>query len=213
MLVRADPQTDSISLLSFPRDLVGRDPLPGRHAVHGKINAGVRRLRRAGRAPDGEGAHRPPDQLPDHGQLPRLPADRRPASAASGSTSTAATSTTAAARFGYATIDLQPGYQQLTGRQALVVRPLPPHGLRPLPRRAPAAVRARVQEPDAGASFGLTTLLKLVNTITKQRGGRAGRRQPTSTATPSSPMRGSRTSSRAGASSRRASRASRASPS
>ena len=47
-------------------------------------------------------------------------------------------------------IDLQPGYQELTGRQALV-RPLPAHRLRPLPNRAPAAVHAR----DQGAALEL----------------------------------------------------------
>ncbi len=47
----------------------------------------------------------------------------------------------------YAAIDLQPGYQKLSGLQALRVRALPPPRLRLHPHRAPAGVRARVQAP------------------------------------------------------------------
>ena len=47
----------------------------------------------------------------------------------------------------YSEINLQPGYQKLSGLQALAVRPLPPSRLRLHPHRAPAGVRARVQAP------------------------------------------------------------------
>ena len=45
----------------------------------------------------------------------------------------------------YANINIQPGYQLLTGEQALDVRPLPAHRRRLPPDRAPAGVRARAQ--------------------------------------------------------------------
>ena len=45
----------------------------------------------------------------------------------------------------YANINLQPGYQRLDGPAGARLRPLPAHGLRPLPRRAAAGVRARDQ--------------------------------------------------------------------
>ena len=46
---------------------------------------------------------------------------------------------------GYATINLQPGYQKLNGYQALDVRPLPAHGQRPLPQRSPAELRPGIE--------------------------------------------------------------------
>ena len=76
MLVRADPATDSISLLSFPRDMRVEIRCPRADAVLRQDQRRLRQLRPAGLAPDGQGAHRRPDQLPHHGQLPRLPSDR-----------------------------------------------------------------------------------------------------------------------------------------
>ena len=64
----------------------------------------------------------------------------------------------------YANIDLQPGYQLLNGKHALAVRPLPPHRLRPLPARAPAAVRSAMRQR-AADSLGPTSLVRIVNTI------------------------------------------------
>ena len=53
--------------------------LPGRDAGPRPHQLGVRALRLEGHARDGPQADGHPDQLPDHGQLPRLPADRRQA--------------------------------------------------------------------------------------------------------------------------------------
>ena len=77
MLVRADPDTKSVSLLSFPRDLYRPDPLPRPVAVRRPHQQRLRDVRHQGHARDGPEADRPPDQLPDHGQLPRLPPARQ----------------------------------------------------------------------------------------------------------------------------------------
>ena len=53
MLVRADPETKSISLLSFPRDLYRRDPLPGQGDVQRAHQRRLRGVRHEGHARDG----------------------------------------------------------------------------------------------------------------------------------------------------------------
>ena len=55
MLLRADPDTKSVSMLSFPRDMIVDDPLPGQPIFTGKINAayatcGAKGTRADGRA-------------------------------------------------------------------------------------------------------------------------------------------------------------------
>ena len=149
MLLRADPTTKSISMLSFPArpdhaDLVRR----ASHLPSGS----TRHMRSAAR----EGA------LDTVKKLTGLPinylitvnfkgfieivdrvdgvwidVDRRYFNRNVGTAGT-----------NYSNIDLRPGYQRLKGRDALVVRPLPAHGLRPLPARAPAAVREGAEAAD-----------------------------------------------------------------
>ena len=53
MLLRADPQTNTISMLSFPRDLIVDDPLSGRTCVTATRSTRRTRLRRQGDARDG----------------------------------------------------------------------------------------------------------------------------------------------------------------
>ena len=91
MLIRADPRTKTISLLSLNRDLQAEIRCPGKSPYVGKINSAYTYCGRAGDAADRSRAHGPGHQLPDHRRLPRLQADRRPARRASTSTSTAAT--------------------------------------------------------------------------------------------------------------------------
>ena len=79
MLVRADPGEKTISLLSFPRDLNVPIDCPGQAPFVAKINAAYADLRRVGYARDRPRADGAADQLPHHGQLPRLPAARRQA--------------------------------------------------------------------------------------------------------------------------------------
>ena len=95
MLLRADPKKDTVTLLSFPRDLIVRHPrLRGPPGLDGEDQRGLRLLRPARHALDGEGADRGPDQLHDHGQLQGVHRASWTSSTASTSTSTAATSTT-----------------------------------------------------------------------------------------------------------------------
>ena len=56
--------------------------------------------------------------------------------------------------FGYATINLEPGYQELLGRSGARLRALPPHRLRSLPRRTPAAVREGDEVPARAQLLG-----------------------------------------------------------
>jgi LCP family protein required for cell wall assembly len=118
MLVRADPQTDAISLLSFPRDMRVEIRCPGRLPFTGRINEAYVTCEEHGAlqtvkaltglqvnyliAVNFRGFVRLVDRL---GGM-WLDVDRRYFNDRSGPS-------------GYATIDLQPGYQQVTGRQAL----------------------------------------------------------------------------------------------
>ena len=58
MLVRADPDTKSISMMSFPRDLFVADPLPGQGAVRRADQQRLRHVRDEGDARDGPQADR-----------------------------------------------------------------------------------------------------------------------------------------------------------
>ena len=78
MLVRADPETDSISLLSFPRDMRVEVPCPNWTPDFDKINAAYGRVDHRARCRP-SAAYRRTDQLPHHRELPRLSPDRRPA--------------------------------------------------------------------------------------------------------------------------------------
>ena len=97
-------------------------PLPGTAGLLREDQLGLRGLRREGNRADGQRHDRPADQLPDHGQLPRVQADRQHGSAGVWIdvdrryfNDNAGLSPT----FGYAKINLQPGYQLLTGGSAL----------------------------------------------------------------------------------------------
>jgi LCP family protein required for cell wall assembly len=176
MLVRADPETDAISMLSFPRDMLVEIRCPGRASYTARINQAYADCEEQGalqtvKAVTGldvnylisvnfGGFVRLVDRLGGAW----IDVDRRYFNDRGGPT-------------GYATIDLQPGYQQLSGRQALsYVRYR--HTDSDLYRVARQqqfvkAFKSKVQE-----DFGLGTLLKVVNTITEnvevaQGGGRA----------------------------------------
>ncbi len=118
MLVRADPESDSISLLSFPRDMQAEIRCPGRGAFVDRIaNAysfcGPQGSLQTVKALTGVPVNylitvnfRGFRQLVDRLGGAWIDVDRRYFNDRSGP-------------FGYATIDLQPGYRELTGRQAL----------------------------------------------------------------------------------------------
>jgi LCP family protein required for cell wall assembly len=118
MLVRADPDAESISLLSFPRDLSVDVHCPGRTQYTGKINAAyatcgeqgtLETVRSLTGVPvnylitvDFRGFHQLVDRL---GGI-WMDVDRRYFNDRGGP-------------YGYAKINLQPGYQKLTGYKAL----------------------------------------------------------------------------------------------
>ena len=119
------------------------DPLPGRHrrTSTGSTPPTASAARRLAR--DREAADRPPDQLPRHRRLPRLHAGRRQDRRRLDRR-----------RPPLLQRQRRRGRDELRGdrpparlpeaerRGGARVRPLPPHRLRPLPDRAPAAVRA-----------------------------------------------------------------------
>jgi LCP family protein required for cell wall assembly len=175
MLVRADPTTDSISLLSFPRDMLVEVRCPGRTAYIDRINQAYADCEEQGalqtvKAVTGLqinylitvnfGGFR---KLVDRMGGVWLDVDRRYFNDRGGPG-------------GYATIDLQPGYQQLSGRQALsYVRYR--HTDSDLYRVARQQQFVKAFKSQVQSDFGLGAALKLVKTITEhvevaQGGGR-----------------------------------------
>ena len=141
MLLRADPQKKVISMMSFPRDLVVRHSrLCGPAPFTGRINEAYTYCGPRGTLKTVKDLTGIPinyiitvnfigfrDIVDDLGGV-YMDVDHRYFNDNSNGEN-------------YATIDLHSGYQHLTGKQALDYAPLPPHGLRPLPRRPPAELR------------------------------------------------------------------------
>ena len=88
ILIRADPQTKSLSMLSFPRDLIATLKCPGHPDLSRPDQRRFLRVRDAWRRRDGAGPHGAPDQLFRHGQLHAASMISSTTSAGSGSTST-----------------------------------------------------------------------------------------------------------------------------
>ena len=164
MLVRADPATDSISLLSFPRDMVVEVRCPGRAPYVDRINAAYANCGPQGSLETVKALTGIPvnylitvnfrgfRQIVDRLGGAWIDVDRRYFNDRGGPS-------------GYAKIDLRPGYQKLSGRRALdYVRYR--HTDSDLYRVARQqqfvkAFKAQVQE-----SFGPTSLPKVVDAIT-----------------------------------------------
>ena len=164
MLLRADPASDSISLLSFPRDMRVEIRCPGKTPFFDKINAAYSYCGPQGSLQTVRGLtgvqinylitvnFRGFRQIVDRLDGAWIDVDRRYFNDHSGPS-------------GYATINLRPGYQQLTGRQTLdYVRFR--HTDSDLYRVARQqqfvkALKGQIQE-----SFGPTALPKVVNAIT-----------------------------------------------
>ena len=164
MLVRADPSTDSISLLSFPRDMRVEIRCPGRTSFFDKINAAYATCGPQGslqtiRALTGVQIHylitvnfRGFRQIVDRQGGAWIDVDRRYFNDRGGP-------------FGYATINLRPGYQQLTGRQTLdYVRYR--HTDSDLYRVARQQQFVKAFKGQIQEGFGPTSLPKVVNAIT-----------------------------------------------
>jgi LCP family protein required for cell wall assembly len=166
MLVRADPQTESISLLSFPRDMSVEVRCPGRLPFTDKINAAYATCGPQGslqtvRALTGVQINylitvnfRGFRQIVDRLGGAWIDVDRRYFNDRGGSCFEC-----------YATIDLQPGYQQLSGRQALsyVRYRHTDSDLYRVARQQQFVKSFKSQIQDA---FGPTSLPKIVNAIT-----------------------------------------------
>jgi LCP family protein required for cell wall assembly len=177
MLVRADPRTKSISLLSFPRDLIVDVTCAGKAPYRGKINEAYSLCGTAGtlqtvRNLTGLSIHylvtvnfRGFRQVVDSLGGVWMDVDRRYYNDRGGPG-------------GYATINLQPGYQQLTGYQALdfVRYRHTDSDLYRLVRQQlfVRALKAQVKDQLSGTSLALT-VPRLVSAITKNvevgRGG------------------------------------------
>jgi LCP family protein required for cell wall assembly len=185
MLIRADPVTNTISMLSFPRDLLvplycpGKGGGPAVAQGTGRINSAYAYCGLGGALE----TVRHLTNLPINYLIPInflgfigvvnklggvwLDVDRRYYNKNVGTTST-----------DYANIDLQPGYQHLTGKQALdfVRFRHTDSDLFRLARQQQFVGAARQQ---VAKSLGLSTVLGIINTVTQnhymevERGGRS----------------------------------------
>jgi LCP family protein required for cell wall assembly len=165
MLVRADPETKSVSMLSFPRDLFVEIHCPGRPAFGARINnayanCGTKGTLETVRELTGLPINylitvnfRGFRQLVDAIGGVWLDVDRRYFNSRGGD-------------FGYATINLFPGYQKLGGYQALdFVRYR--HTDSDLYRVARQQLFVRAFKDQIKASTGLLDLPKVIKTITR----------------------------------------------
>jgi LCP family protein required for cell wall assembly len=165
MLVRADPQTDSVSLLSFPRDLIVDVVCPGRQTYRGRINeayseCGTKGTLETVRELTGVPINylitvnfRGFRQLVDAFGGIWMDVDRRYFNDRGGPG-------------GYATINLFPGYQKLTGYQALdFVRYR--HTDSDLYRLARQQLFVRNFKSQIRSEFSATTLPRVISTITR----------------------------------------------
>ena len=210
MLVRAEPERETISLLSFPRDLRAEIVCPGQATYVTKINAAYADCGSRGTLETVRKLTGVADQLPDHRQLPRLHAGgrqarrhldgRRPPLLQQPQRPLPVRDDQPAARL--------PEAERLPGAR---LRPLPPHGQRPLPQRAPAELRARLQGPGA-LELLAHQAAEGDQGADEQHRGRARAAATTSARRRCSRTRCSPTRCRRATSSSRGSRASRATP-
>ena len=165
MLVRADPETKSISMMSFPRDLFVQIHCPGRAPFGARINNAYATCGTKGTLETVKKLTGVPvnylitvnfrgfRQLVDATGGVWMDVDRRYFNDRSGD-------------FGYATINLFPGYQKLGGYQALdFVRYR--HTDSDLYRVARQQLFVRAFKDQVKSSTGLLDLPKVIKTITK----------------------------------------------
>jgi LCP family protein required for cell wall assembly len=165
MLARADPDTESISLLSFPRDMKVEIHCPGRLPFTDRINAAYATCGPQGSLQTVKALTGLPInylvtvnflgfvQIVDRLGGAWIDVDRRYFNDRGGP-------------YGYATIDLQPGYQLLDGRDTLdYVRYR--HTDSDLYRVARQQQFVKSFKNQIRDNFGITSLPKVVNAITK----------------------------------------------
>jgi LCP family protein required for cell wall assembly len=165
MLMRADPDAETISLLPLPRDLLVEVRCPGRGTYVDRINAAYAECGPEGSLETVKALTGLPvnylvtvnfrgfRQIVDRLGGVWMDVDRRYFNDRGGPT-------------GYATINLQPGYQRLTGWKALdFVRFR--HTDSDIHRNARQQLFVRALKEQIDSAFSVTTLPKLVNAITK----------------------------------------------
>lgn len=168
MLVRADPQTETITMLSFPRDLVVEIRCPGGISYRGRINAAYAECGSKGTLETVKGLTALPinylitvdfrgfTQIVDRLGGVWIDVDRRYFNDNRG----------VAPGFTYATINLFPGYQKLSGSQALdYVRYR--HTDSDLYRIARQQAFVKGFKEAVASSFAPTSLPKIIGTITR----------------------------------------------
>ena len=207
MLIRTGPrEEDGLDDVLPPRP-AGQRALPGTAGLLGEDQFGLRGVRGEGDRPDGQRHDRPADQLPDHGQLPGVQADRQQAR---GRLDRRRSPVLQRQCRSFADVRLRedqpaarlPAAQR---RQRPRLRPLSPHRLRPVPRRPPAAVREGDEVP-VHPQLQRAEGAEDRRDADQEHRGRRGPRKRRSRAAPSSAMRSSRTTCRRATSSRRRSR-------
>jgi LCP family protein required for cell wall assembly len=165
MLMRADPDAETIALLPFPRDMLVEVHCPGRGTYVDRINAAYAECGPEGSLETVKALTGLPinylvtvnfrgfRQIVDRLGGVWMDVDRRYFNDHGGPT-------------GYATINLQPGYQKLTGWKALdFVRFR--HTDSDIHRNARQQLFVRALKEQIDSAFSVTTLPKLVNAITK----------------------------------------------
>ncbi len=164
MLMRADPRADTISLMSFPRDLLAEIRCPGQGTYTAKINAAYADCGAEGALETVRGLTGVPinyviavnfrgfRQLVDRLGGVWIDVDRRYFNDRGGPS-------------GYATINLQPGYQRLGGYQVLdFVRFR--HTDSDIHRNARQQLFVRGMKDQIRSDFSVTSLPKLIKVIT-----------------------------------------------
>ena len=149
MLIRTDPATHTISLMSFPRDLVVNVHCPGQPVFAGKINSAYATCGSKGTVQTVSDLIGAADQLPDHGELPRLQEDREQPRRRLDRRRPPVLQQQRRSEPDLRLREDQPaaGVPAPHRRERARLRPLPAHRLRPVPRRAPAAVREGDEVP------------------------------------------------------------------
>jgi LCP family protein required for cell wall assembly len=175
MLIRADPRTKSISLLSFPRDLRVPVVCPGHYAHVGKINEAFADCKAKGTLATVKNLTKLPinylitvnfrgfREIVDRLGGVWIDVDHRYYNRNVHTLDT-----------NYASINLRPGYQRLSGQQALdFVRYR--HTDSDLYRNARQQLFVKAMKQQISHSVGITSLLKIVGSITRNvevgRGG------------------------------------------
>ena len=149
MLLRADPATKTVSMLSFPRDLIVNVQCPGQPAYSGKINSAYATCGSKGTLQTVRDLIGLPINYLITVNFRGLQGDRQPARRGLDRRRPPVLQRQRRREPGFRVRDDQPASRVPAAhrRQRARLRALPAHRLRPLPDRAPAAVREGDEVP------------------------------------------------------------------